>query len=81
MLGLAYSGCDYTAAIIFLTAATAVHGAVSTGPLASFIDLSPNYASKYFPFQSKYLAIIICWRNQKYLFLLHVQVFNWDYLE
>lgn len=46
MLALAYSGCNYIAAIIFLTSATGIHGAVSTGPLASFVDLSPNYASK-----------------------------------
>lgn len=48
MLCLAYSGCNYTAAIIFLSAAVAVNGAVSTGPLASLVDISPNYASKYF---------------------------------
>lgn len=47
MLGLAYSGCNKMAAIVFLTMATAANGAVSTGPLASFVDLSPNYASKY----------------------------------
>lgn len=47
MVALAYSGCDYLSAIIFLTSATALHGAVSTGPLASFVDISPNYASKY----------------------------------
>lgn len=46
MLGLAYSGCDKITAIVFLTLATAANGAVSTGPLASFVDLSPNYASK-----------------------------------
>ncbi|XP_017767924.1 PREDICTED: sialin-like, partial [Nicrophorus vespilloides] len=45
MLALAYSGCNSMAAIVFLTAATAIHGAVSTGSLASFVDLSPNYAS------------------------------------
>ncbi|KAK9745456.1 Major Facilitator Superfamily [Popillia japonica] len=45
MLCLAYSGCNYTAAIIFLSAAVAVNGAVSTGPLASLVDISPNYAS------------------------------------
>lgn len=44
-LGLAFSGCNSTAAIVFLTAATAIHGAVSTGPLASFVDLGPNFAS------------------------------------
>nr|XP_022918574.1 sialin [Onthophagus taurus] len=45
MLGLAYSGCNYTAAILFLSASTAANGAVSTGPLASLVDISPNYAS------------------------------------
>ncbi|VEN51168.1 unnamed protein product [Callosobruchus maculatus] len=45
MLGLAYSGCDKFKAIVFLTLAIAVHGAVSTGPLASIVDISPNYAS------------------------------------
>ncbi|PNF40123.1 hypothetical protein B7P43_G10001 [Cryptotermes secundus] len=44
-LGLSFSGCNATAAIVFSTVATAVSGAVSTGPLASFIDISPNFAS------------------------------------
>ncbi|CAH1999139.1 unnamed protein product [Acanthoscelides obtectus] len=44
MLGLAYSGCDRYRAIVFLTLAVAIHGAVSTGPLASIVDISPNYA-------------------------------------
>lgn len=44
-LGLAFSGCNSTAAVIFLTLATAAHGAVSTGPLASIIDLSPNFSA------------------------------------
>lgn len=47
MLGLSFSGCNHMAAIVFLTLATASHGAVSTGPLASFVDISPNYASEY----------------------------------
>lgn len=42
---LAYSGCSSTTAVIFLTLATAVHGSVSTGPLASIVDISPNHAS------------------------------------
>lgn len=46
MLALAYSGCNYQSAIVFLTLATAIHGTVSSGPLASFVDISPNYASK-----------------------------------
>jgi hypothetical protein len=49
MLGLAFSGCNSTAAIVFSTVATAASGAVSTGPLASLIDLSPNFASELQP--------------------------------
>jgi len=49
ILGLAFSGCNSTAAIVFLTAATATSGAVSTGPLASYTDLSPNFASELQP--------------------------------
>ncbi|XP_052873065.1 sialin-like [Anopheles cruzii] len=44
VLGLAYSGCNSALATIFLTLATAVHGAVSTGPLANLVDMSPRYA-------------------------------------
>ncbi|XP_055594680.1 sialin [Uranotaenia lowii] len=44
ILGLAYSGCNSMAAILFLTLATMVHGAVSTGPLANIIDMSPKFA-------------------------------------
>ncbi|KAJ8930786.1 hypothetical protein NQ314_016381, partial [Rhamnusium bicolor] len=44
MVALAYSGCNYTSAIVFLTLAVTSHGAVSTGPLASVVDISPNYA-------------------------------------
>ncbi|PSN34790.1 hypothetical protein C0J52_06210 [Blattella germanica] len=44
-LGLAFSGCNSLAGIICLTAATGVSGAVSTGPLASIIDISPNFSS------------------------------------
>lgn len=46
MMALAYSGCDPMAAIVFLTMAVAIHGSVSTGPLASVVDISPNYAGK-----------------------------------
>lgn len=45
MLGLAFSGCDKITAIFCLTAATAANGAVSTGALASMVDISPNFAS------------------------------------
>ncbi|XP_050080465.1 sialin [Anopheles maculipalpis] len=41
---LAYSGCNSLMATIFLTLATTVHGAVSTGPLANLVDMSPRYA-------------------------------------
>ena len=44
IIGLAYSGCNSYLAVMFLTLATAVHGAVSTGPLASLVDLSPNFS-------------------------------------
>lgn len=44
VLALAYSGNSSLAAVIFLTLATMVHGAVSTGPLASIVDIAPNYA-------------------------------------
>ncbi|XP_069705479.1 putative inorganic phosphate cotransporter isoform X2 [Periplaneta americana] len=45
VLGLALSGCNSTAAIVCLAAATGVSGAVSTGALAGFVDISPNFAS------------------------------------
>lgn len=44
VVALAYSGCNALSAIVFLTLATMVHGAVSTGPLANIIDMSPKYA-------------------------------------
>ena len=46
ILGLAWSGCDALMAVVCLTLATGCHGAVSTGPLASMVDMSPNYASE-----------------------------------
>lgn len=39
VLALAYSGCNSTAAIIFLTIATTSHGAISAGLFASVIDI------------------------------------------
>lgn len=45
ILALGYSGCHPTLAVIFMMAGTTVNGAVSAGPLATFVDLSPNYAS------------------------------------
>uniref|UniRef100_A0A182P9F4 Major facilitator superfamily (MFS) profile domain-containing protein n=1 Tax=Anopheles epiroticus TaxID=199890 RepID=A0A182P9F4_9DIPT len=44
VLILASSGCNSLMATIFLTLATTVHGAVSTGPLANLVDMSPRYA-------------------------------------
>lgn len=44
VVALAYFGHNPTAAIIFLTVATMFHGAVSSGPLASIVDIAPNYA-------------------------------------
>ena len=41
---LAYTGCNDIAAIVLVTLATAVHGAMSTGPLAGMIDISPNFS-------------------------------------
>ncbi|XP_060519538.1 sialin-like isoform X2 [Cylas formicarius] len=58
MLGLAYSGCNSLAAIIFLTLAVAVHGSVSTGPLASVVDISPNYASVILGLMNTSAAIV-----------------------
>lgn len=44
VVGLAYAGCNEILACVFIILATACHGAVSSGPLASIIDISPNYA-------------------------------------
>lgn len=44
VLGLAFSGCNSTFACICMILATASHGAVSSGPLAAVIDISPKYA-------------------------------------
>lgn len=45
VLALAYSGCSVTSAVFFLTLSLSLNGAVSTGALASIVDISPNYAS------------------------------------
>uniref|UniRef100_A0A1B6KSQ5 Major facilitator superfamily (MFS) profile domain-containing protein n=1 Tax=Graphocephala atropunctata TaxID=36148 RepID=A0A1B6KSQ5_9HEMI len=45
VIGLAYSGCNSTAAILFLVLGTGVHGAVTSGPLSNVVDISPNFAS------------------------------------
>lgn len=44
VIALAYSGCNSTAAFVFLTMATTSHGAVSAGMFASVIDVSPNFS-------------------------------------
>ncbi|XP_075232224.1 na[+]-dependent inorganic phosphate cotransporter isoform X3 [Lycorma delicatula] len=45
ILGLALSGCNGTLATLFMIAAVGVTGAVSSGPLACVVDLSPNFAT------------------------------------
>lgn len=42
---MSYSGCSVVSAVFFLTLSLSMHGAVSAGPLASIVDISPNYAS------------------------------------
>lgn len=44
VLALALYGHNPIAAIVFLTVATMFHGAVSSGPLASIVDIAPNHA-------------------------------------
>uniref|UniRef100_A0A0K8W4V3 Vesicular glutamate transporter 3 n=1 Tax=Bactrocera latifrons TaxID=174628 RepID=A0A0K8W4V3_BACLA len=44
VLCLAWFGHNAMAAIVFLTLSLMFHGAVSSGPLAAIVDMSPNYA-------------------------------------
>lgn len=44
IMGLAFSGCNSTMACCCIIIATALHGAVSSGPLSAIIDISPRYA-------------------------------------
>lgn len=44
-IALAYTGCNSLAAVVFLTMASTIQGAVAAGPLANILDISPNYAS------------------------------------
>lgn len=44
VLSLAYFGHNPTAAIVLFTVATMFHGAVSSGSLASMVDITPNFA-------------------------------------
>jgi MFS family permease len=41
---LAYSGCNLELAITFFTLSLTLHGAVSTGVLAAFVDITPNFS-------------------------------------
>ncbi|GLH13609.1 Uncharacterized protein GBIM_18143 [Gryllus bimaculatus] len=45
IMGLAFSGCNSFAAVVCLMLAVGASGAVSTGPLASLVDIGPNFAS------------------------------------
>ena len=47
-IGLSLSGCEPRYAVFFMIAGTAVNGAVSSGTIPAFVDLSPNYASVLF---------------------------------
>lgn len=44
MIGLAYSGCEVMLAVVLLTISLMLHGSVSSGALASVVDISPNFA-------------------------------------
>ncbi|CAD7086587.1 unnamed protein product [Hermetia illucens] len=82
VLGLAYSGCNSTAAIILLTTATAVHGAITTGPLSSMVDISPNYASIVFGISNTITVLpgFISAAIVGYLTLGNQTVTSWKYV-
>lgn len=44
VIGLAYSGCEVMLAVALLTISLMLHGSVSSGALASVVDISPNFA-------------------------------------
>lgn len=44
MIGLAFAGCHVILAVVLLTISLMLHGAVSSGALASVVDISPNFA-------------------------------------
>lgn len=44
MVGLAFAGCHVVLAVVLLTISLMLHGAVSSGALASVVDISPNFA-------------------------------------
>lgn len=74
ILGIAYSGCNSTEAILFLITATGVAGATSSGMLSNVVDLSPNFASilqgltgvtgNIPGFVSSYIVGILTYQNQ-----------------
>ncbi|OXU26091.1 hypothetical protein TSAR_011161 [Trichomalopsis sarcophagae] len=47
-IGLSFSGCAPILAAFFMISGTAINGAISSGTIPSFVDLSPNYASILF---------------------------------
>ncbi|XP_058799273.1 sialin isoform X2 [Phymastichus coffea] len=47
-IGLGFSGCRPGYAAFFMISGTAINGAVSSGSIPAFVDLSPNYASVLF---------------------------------
>ncbi|XP_012216801.1 putative inorganic phosphate cotransporter [Linepithema humile] len=57
IIALGFSGCHPLVAVIFMMSGTAVNGAISAATLASFVDLSPNYASVLLGFGN----MIIIW--------------------
>lgn len=44
VIGLSFSGCDSTLAIIFLVMSLTFHGAISSGALSSVVDIAPNFS-------------------------------------
>ncbi|XP_044013373.1 sialin [Aphidius gifuensis] len=44
-IGLAFSGCHSVLAVFFMITGTITTGALSSGSLANFVDLSPNFGS------------------------------------
>lgn len=44
-IGLAFSGCQSSLAVFFMITGTITSGALSSGSLANFVDLSPNFGS------------------------------------
>lgn len=89
VIGIAYSGCNSIMAMVFLTIATALHGAVSTGALASVVDISPNFSGVVLGlcgmvgilpgFISPWIVGIMTYQNVKFdsifCVTLHVKIF------